>query len=297
MKFISPWIQTTNLCNEKCKYCFIKQNKEIMQKPVYNALEKLLVGLEVERIHLRLAGGEPLLVFNYWKDFAIRMSENPKVTIEVLTNFYSVPDDFWEFSNLKNVNISVSIDNGLHTKKLTKEIINKLSRLNNPWVMTILTEDNIQNIEELALFIGKNNYGWSIATDYYGKVIADWNLITEKIFSIFEILKKLNYDFTRISFNNCSMNPNSSGCRAGKEMFAVNYDGNIYQCQTVVGIGKKLGDVFSGYLPMEIKNKSECSSCVIENICNGWCPLHYKVSQGSCLPIKVFSYLLLKEIY
>jgi uncharacterized protein len=295
MKFVSPWIHTTNLCNEKCKYCFVKQNGEIMQKPIYDALEKLLIGLETEKIHLRFAGGEPLLVFNFWKDFAIRMSKNPKVTIEVLTNFYLVPDDFWEFCKLENVNISISLDNGTRAKKLNRNIIDRISKLSNPWIMTTLTKDNIQNIEELAAFIGSNNYGWSITTDYFGKSTIGWDAVSEKIISIFEILKKLNYDFTKISFNNCSMNPNFSGCRAGKEMFAVNCNGDIYQCQTVISVNKKLGDVFSGYSPIEKKKKVECNSCIIGDICNGWCPLHYKITKNSCVPMEIFSYLNLKE--
>lgn len=296
MNFISSWIQTTNICNEKCKYCFVKQNTDVMQDSTYRVLEGFLLNLKTDKIHLRFAGGEPLLVFNFWEEFAIRMLERKNVTVEVLTNLYFVPDNFWNFANLDNVNISISIDNNPQRKKLNESIINKLSRIKNPWIMTTLTDENMLGIEELAYFIGINKYGWSITTDYFGEINTNPIKISEKIISVVEILRKTGYDFTRISFNNCSMNSNFSGCRAGKEMIAVDCNGDIYQCQTVIGIDKKLGDIFSGYSTVETKKKLGCSSCIIEDICKGWCPLHYKFSKNSCVPMEIFSYLILKEI-
>ena len=295
MDFISPWIQTTNLCNESCEYCFVKQNTTIMQTPVYMALEKLLIDSGADKIHLRFAGGEPLMVLKYWKDFAIRMLRNPIVSIEILTNLYQVPDDFWEIAFMDNVNISVSIDNGVRTKMLTRRVIDMLSKMTNPWIMTTLTDTNMAGIEELAEFIGETKYGWSITTDYFNKNRPNPVKVTERVMSLLSILRKHGYDTTRISFNNCSMNPNFSGCRAGREMFAVDCNGDIYQCQTVIGIDKKLGSVFSGYSPIDIVNKPGCTQCPIDYICKGWCPLHYKISQNSCVPMQVFSYLVIKE--
>lgn len=295
MKFISPWIHTTEKCNLKCHYCYV-QGKETMPQDVYAALHKLLLEMPTENRHLRFAGGEPLLVFNKWVNFAARMLEHSGTTVEVLTNLNVVPRDFWAFAEKENVNISVSIDNGKEVKVLDRKIAEKAKRLRNPWIMTTITKENVGNLEALAAFIGINNYGWCLTTDYFERALPHWEDLAVTILKVLKILKEFNYDFTKITFNNASVKSGFSGCKIGNEMFTVACNGDIYKCQTLINQGTKIGDVFNGYKRKSICERVLCKKCSAHGLCKGWCPIHYKLPNPVCNVIKLFLLEVVKEV-
>ena len=294
MDFVSPWIHTTNRCNLKCHYCYVKGN-DVMGIDIYSALEKLLMGLPTNYRHLRFAGGEPTLTFPIWKQFAQDMLNRSGTSVEVLTNLITVPEDFWKFAETENVNVSISLDNGNTMKRLNKSIDKKLKRLRNPWIMTTITEENVNNLDTLAAFIGLNNYGWCITTDYFEKTIPDMETLAEAVVQVLYILKEFDYDFTKISFNNFSIKSNFSGCRAGDEMFAVAPDGNIYTCQTQIG-KTPVGNVYDGYTRRIASCRIECGDCSISHLCSGWCPIHHKIPNPICDVIKLFANYVIKEV-
>ena len=47
MSWISPWIHTTDICNMNCHYCYV-QGDSIMEKPVYDALESMLLNSDAD---------------------------------------------------------------------------------------------------------------------------------------------------------------------------------------------------------------------------------------------------------
>ncbi len=295
MAFLSPWIHTTDKCNLKCHYCYVRGN-DVMAPAVYNGLQRFLLGTVISNIHLRFAGGEPLLVFDMWESFARSMLQHKGVTVEVLTNFVDVPKSFWRFAELPRVNVSVSIDNGDKVKVLDKEIVEKTTRLRDPWVMTTITKENIKRLDTLAAFIGMNSCGWCLTTDYFGSTTPPWEELAIELLETIEILKQFNYDFRKISFNNFSMKTNFSGCRAGDEMFTVAPNGDIYKCQTLIGKGKKIGDVWDGYKRTPPPVRKLCEECPIYGACSGWCPIHYKVPNPMCNVIKIFADAVIKEV-
>jgi radical SAM protein with 4Fe4S-binding SPASM domain len=267
----------------------------VMSPGIHEALNDFLLDSTTENIHLRYAGGEPLLVFDIWDPYARALLEHDKVTVEVLTNLQEVPEKFWDFAAMDNVNISVSLD-GAGAKPLTKSINDKLKRLRNPWIMTTITEDNVEDLDVLATFIGMNNYGWCLTTDYFGKTEPDWRILAGAVMSIIDTLRQFDYDFKRISFNNFSMGSNFSACRAGDEMFAVGCNGDIFSCQTLIGSSSKIGDVFSGYQRKRIRQRSACQECSLYGLCSGWCPIHYKIPNPICNVIKLFAHEIIKEV-
>ena len=294
MDFISPWIHTTERCNLKCHYCYVKGNA-VMAPDIYDKLGVLLLNAPTDKRHLRFAGGEPLLVFDIWEPFARRMLEHKGTTVEVLTNLRAVPDSFWEFAELDSVNISISVDNGETVKVLDKSMDEKLKRIRDPWILTTVTKENIENLDVLAAFIGMNNYGWAITTDYFGTTTPHWEVLAEALLGVVSVLKGFGYNFTKISFNNFSVNPNFSGCRAGNEMFAVAPNGSIYKCQTEIGKPCEIGNVHNGYTPKDMCTRKECDGCSVSDFCHGWCSLYYKTPNPMCNVIKLFANDVLKE--
>jgi len=296
MDFLSPWIHTTDKCNLRCHYCYVRGNA-VMSPKVYGGLRWLLTRTKETPIHLRFAGGEPLLVFDLWEPFARWMLNYHRgVTAEVLTNLVDVPKNFWKFAELDNVNVSISIDNGRKVKILDKKIIKKVSRLREPWIMTTITKENLNRLDTMAAFIGMNNYGWCLTTDYFEKTTPHWEDLAVELLEVIDILKEFSYDFTKISFNNFSMKLNFSGCRAGNEMFAVAPDGGIYKCQTLIGKPARIGTVWSGYKHTSIPVRELCKECSIYGACKGWCPLYYKVPNPICNVIKIFADAVIKEV-
>lgn len=270
MKF-SPWIHTTDSCNMKCEYCYVSGNS-IMEKPVYDAILKLL---PKEETHIRIAGGEPLLVYSQWKDWCANWK-----LVEVLTNFRIIPDGYFNLS----VRTSVSID-GYGDKILDKEMKKNLSKLKDPWIMTTLYK--INELPSLALYIANNNYGWAISTDYFGKSKIEWEDLLLALHEVIQILKAKDYDFRHFNFNNLDFG-GRRGCRAGDEMFSINTDGTIYTCQTCHSDSQYvLGNVWDGfkqkYCGIEYK---ECKECSIRGTCTGWCPLYFKPERGLCSIMK-----------
>lgn len=267
-----------------------------MSPKVYEMLCEFLLKAPTNNIHLRFAGGEPLLVFDIWEPFAKSMLKHKGTTVEVLTNLFDVPKTFWKFAGLENVNISISIDNGEVVKRLNNSIIEKVGRLRNPWIMTTITKENVERLDIMAAFIGMNNYGWAITTDYFEKTTPEWESLAEKLLGVVGILKEFNYDFTRVSFNNFSAKLGFSGCRAGNEMFAVGCNGNIYKCQTLIGKPTKIGNVSRGYKCKAVPTKAECKKCSIHGLCKGWCMLYYRTPNLICNVIKLFANEILREV-
>lgn len=263
----SPWIQTTYKCNLSCDYCYLHGNKD-MSNEVYTQISKMY---KPEETHIRIAGGEPLLVFEKWKDFALKYN-----SVEVLTNFQYVPKYFYDY----NFRVSISID-GYGGKPLSKKIKEKIKKLKiQPWIMTTFMN---QDITEIAKYVSTNNYGWAISTDYFIRKI-DLKISLSKLKESIEILKKNNYNFDNLIFNNiCGYL--GKGCRAGDTMVSIDIDGKIYRCQTELG-KNPIGDVWNGYEKEKRNNK--CNNCVIDKYCTGWCPLHHVKNGDVCELMKIF---------
>lgn len=255
----SPWINTTNKCNLNCEYCYIKRNSEVMGKKVYDAM---LNSFPFET-HMRISGGEPLLVYDMWKEWAKKWYYT-----EVLTNLRIVPNGYFE----QSYHTSVSVD-GYGEKPLDKEIIQNISKLKEPWIMTTISKD-LTNLPLLAEYVLENNYRWALSTNYWWNGIPSAEDLILVLNDVISILKSGDYNLRRFMFNNVNLE-DIGGCDAGNEMVAVDCDGSIFACQTLCGGKDKLGDVWNGYT--KVKFESKCpENCNAKGMCTGWCPLYHE---------------------
>ncbi len=118
-RVFNAWLHLTNACNLACPYCYIHKSTDHMEGHVsqktLDAIEATAKSGDVERIHVRFAGGEPMLQFpqmqQFFADATARChAHGVKFSAAVLTNGVLVPDGAIAWLQANNVSVSVSID-------------------------------------------------------------------------------------------------------------------------------------------------------------------------------------------
>lgn len=118
-RVFNAWLHLTNACNLACPYCYIHKSKRHMSghvvEQVLAALEATAADDKVDRIHVRYAGGEPMLRFAAMQAFHAQATEvcakhGVKFSAAVLTNGAVVPKGALQWLKDQRVSVSVSID-------------------------------------------------------------------------------------------------------------------------------------------------------------------------------------------
>ncbi len=118
-RVFNAWLHLTNACNLACPYCYIHKSKDHMSAHVVErvlaAVQATAASGDVERIHVRYAGGEPMLRFEVMQAFhvqAVRLCSEHGVRFSaaVLTNGAVVPKGALQWLRDNNVSVSVSMD-------------------------------------------------------------------------------------------------------------------------------------------------------------------------------------------
>jgi uncharacterized protein len=298
LDYISPWIQTTNECNLKCPYCHIKQNSEYMSDEVYELIfDKLYTSYKngvTKKVYPRISGGEPLLVFDRWKDKALDFKKKVggDCLIEVLTNLTILPNDILKYVANNEFLLNVSLDgidyskpykNGLSSSKVVLDNIERLKKYQPHFYIMTTLQDNLVELPKLAEYVGENKFDWNITLEHSYNGYPDYRDIVNTLKLVIKVLKDKRYDLEAVRFNYCGIGKQMS-CRAGKELFAIYINGDIFTCHTLFG-SKPLANIKDGRDLIEIFTDKEnsfndlklddsCKVCSIGDICNGDCPLY-----------------------
>lgn len=184
MTYISPWIFTTTRCNLKCPYCYVKQGNKDMESSTYQRINdvflKMLSSREKETVIYRLAGGEPLIVFDKWisyiEDFINKSDGNGHVS--VITNLTILTDEMLKYFKDTRYSFGVSLDgfscskpfhNGESSASKVKENIERLidNRNRNIDISTVIDKNSFSDIEKLAEWIADRDLNWGIYLDHF----------------------------------------------------------------------------------------------------------------------------------
>ena len=293
LRYLSPWLTTTNRCNCKCAYCFVDKNIIDMDQETYNSINKYFLQLikndRIDGCTYRMAGGEPLLVIKDWYDFAKEFCsyDNKKCRIETITNFTLFPQELIELLNLENFNISISLDSisyskpfndgiSSHNKVISNIDIYKKQYNKKPYILTVLTE-NGKYLPELAQYIIDIGAGWKISTNKFFESNFNTDEVNKNINKVLFIFDKNKYPITKLDFNFCKVNtPAKTGCNNGKSIFAIDQYGNFTNCQMD---SMALGNIKQDDVISILKNNStcfsacsKCKTCSIVDFCHGNCP-------------------------
>ena len=308
MRYMSPWIQTTNQCNLRCPYCYIDQDSKAMPKEVYNKINETFLGMlekgELERVIYRLAGGEPALTFDNWKGFVEEFLEknNNKGFVNILTNMTILTDEMLDFYEKygDKIKFSISLDGYIYSKpfadgtssaQLVMENVEKLlsRNISEIAIMSVINEHNIGDIELLADWVAKRNLYWGVNLNHFFCGVIERDLICKNMKSAIDILIANDYDILhQLTFNNIKLDSHYDGCTAGKKLIAIGIDGNIYPCQTLLNF-EPIGNIFSNdNLIQTLKSQKaynvgynfrlteRCKNCPLVKMCGGGCKIHSK---------------------
>ena len=318
LEYLSPWIQTTNRCNLACPYCYINKDKMDMSVSTYEQIfNKLSLSIEKHQVKMvcpRLAGGEPLLVFEVWKEpvkhFKQRLKECSLV--EVITNLTLIPEGLLEFIADGYILLNVSLDgiehskpykNGLSSAEVVLQNIRTLSEVQPEFfVMTTLSATTWEGLTKLAEYIGVHKFRWHITLDrFYNGNPPYWRLLNT-LKEVILVLKEADYPLGKLQFNFCGIEPNG-GCHMGKELFAIYTDGTIFPCHTLFHT-KPSGSVWESrdlidFLAVDAKRvlSKDCQSCSLMEVCCGDCPLYSETAKqyGFCQLAKGFLLTLVEN--
>jgi uncharacterized protein len=295
MNYLSPWIQTTDKCNLKCPYCFVEQKDVDMPKEVYKSMTSQFLSLldneKVDFIKLRIAGGEPLIVFDTWKEpigqFLDEAGE--KGGAEILTNLVRIPKGFIDYAlEHETLGVNVSLDsltmskpfgNGKSSSPYVLSNIDKLKDSKGIFIMTVLTE-NGRYLPDLAKYVTENRFRWEVQLNKFHETDIDRQEVVrnlEKVVDEFTKQKLSVRDY--FLFNFCDFRTTRI-CEAGQKMFYINPVGDIYNCQ-MQEHGKPLTNIGNPNLLEKLQNNhvgrpyiALCGNCSIGDFCHGDCPVN-----------------------
>lgn len=297
---LSPWVYTTYRCNLACPYCYVKQGRDVITPATLGAIEEIFPLLinrgKIEGVNFRLSGGEPLLVFEKWKEVFSRLTQgNKTISVEILTNLTVLEDEMVDWIIDHNCSMSVSLDGltvsqpfhgGKNSAATVRDNLNKLrDHFRGPLqINTVLTEHSMGDIDHLAQEILRWGANWNVTADlFYGSKIS-YEQAALVMFRAIKVLKGGGYDLiNRFRFNNMDMDLSrpATGCEAGNRLFAIGTAGEIWACQGLQG--KTPACELDEFFLENLKNSSqyrcgtravlphECKDCILRTKCAGGC--------------------------
>ncbi|MSQ84032.1 MAG: radical SAM protein [Myxococcales bacterium] len=175
-RVFNAWLHLTNACNLACPYCYIHKSKRHMSQHV---VERVLASIEataqsgsVQRIHVRYAGGEPMLRFAVMQRFhaqAVEVCDRHGVhySAAVLTNGTLVPAGAVQWLRANKVSLSLSIDGVGELQDAMRPVVgggSSFARVQQgldtyqdagivPYVLVTVGDSNVDGLPQLTNFL------------------------------------------------------------------------------------------------------------------------------------------------
>lgn len=301
-------------------------NKETLGK-IYKFIDNYSSG-KAKRIRLEfVSGGETLLSKEKYIENIMYMQEeaiksNMNLEVFTLTNGTLLDGEMVDFINKNRIELGISLDgpSEIHNYqrpfadgsdsygKIISNIENSIlkdNRENNMWVVSVVTSYTKSLIDimnhnkslgtttaEMRVVRGKDQYGLAMNKENIGHFIGLYDELAEYLKENTEDLKIIlnRYDtFGKILARLLTKQNVIYRCQAGKTKFSFTADGDIYPCDSFVGIEKfKIGNLHTNEMNTEVMEKFEnshvhnlnrCQNCQYKYLCGGDCYYNqFKVS-------------------
>jgi uncharacterized protein len=187
---LDVWLHVTSTCNLDCVYCYVERGPGVLDDAtaarVIDALVASARSKGVRRVHVRYAGGEPMLRFDVIQRFHARAkaalaSIDVALGGAVLTNGTVIPDGALEWLVAERFGVSVSLDgvDEAHDRSRPTRggagsfaaAAAGLERYRaaglQPYVLTTLSDRNLDALPTLARWLveAKVGFRWSLSRD------------------------------------------------------------------------------------------------------------------------------------
>lgn len=185
-RVFNAWLHLTNACNLACPYCYIHKSSDHMEGHVSDrtlaAIEATAQAGEVDRIHVRFAGGEPMLQFAQLQAFYLAARERcqrhgVKFSAAVLTNGTVVPSGAPEWLRDNAVSVSVSVDGvgetqdtmrpvkggGASSERLQAGMRAYLAAGIRPYMLVTVGDSNLDGLPDLVDWLMTEDLGFRLS--------------------------------------------------------------------------------------------------------------------------------------
>ena len=256
-------IRPTDFCNFSCDYCFsyTKNKDNVLSRENIEFLLNKIKDLPITKTYY-IHGGEPFAYKDLYYLLDRITQDNSPVLIQ--TNLKLVNEvDIGKLTKYQNLKLSVSIHQNVDRTEYFNKLmqLNKLNLIDRIEVMyTIHNKKNkslykiLKNIfNNVDIYYIFNELDQPHLDESEQKPQKSYTLVTDKFpngklltFNEF-YTKGINYSFKGLS------------CTAGNRGFILNYDGNLYRCQSDLFIYKKPFSTIEEYDHQQFKDKEICN--------------------------------------
>lgn len=315
-KQINLWLQVTDNCNLACDYCYIPSlySDKTLRSDMFSLLFqhfKEIKGLET--VHLKLAGGEPLMVFSVWNEGVQWLRTELKsiginLELRLITNLTRLTNEMISFFKQHNVIISVSVD-GLgdnhdqHRKHKNgagsfATVMTNIERLHeqgiSPSIMITVAGDNYLGVPALVEYLIERDMIFRVSDAKGGYLTpAQFELTMDAVNASLNKAVEQGYPVSRrVVFSDLRTHEAASTpCSMGSHAAAIYLDGSVYFCHTEFQKGQPLGHLSGEQNLLSIIRSGrqkhfglsdDCQQCQYRFVCAGGCPL-YRVNGKSVM--------------
>ncbi|MBU4000563.1 radical SAM protein [Patescibacteria group bacterium] len=312
-------LNVTRNCNFECAYCLVgkKKNngKEMSIEVGERALDRVSEIDKVDR-YVIFHGSEPMMNFKLIK-YLVKYSDKKKYHIRfaIQSNGSLFNEEKVDFLVDKGVYIGISLDgkeehqdknrpyaNGLSSyKDVVKNIHMVSKKQNGVGVITVVTQDNVNDLEEITEHFKNEGIGvvsFCLPSHKDTKLLPNPKRFAKNLTRIFEKYFEAKIEGKEtIGIENArkyllSMIPRYSPstciqCTMGSKypLIGIDIDGGIYPCDFFWGDKEyQMGNIFENSLEETLNNPNDfrlhrnpdkingCSSCDWKKFCGGGCP-------------------------
>lgn len=276
IKIRDVYLHITQRCNLRCSYCYNKENlnsKDVLKLKDFFLIIDELSNIDVKRIII--TGGEPLINEDIYK--IVEYIKKKKLQCEILTNgvFLKKRENVLELVDSVTVSLdtldpSLNDREGLNVITLKNILLSIDSKYRNKIIIrSVISRKNQNHWRKVLKFSEDNGYRFKSSL-FLPNDILDTKLLPDK--------EKLSFDFDELNFT-------FNICGAGYKEIAINYNGDIYPCQSLISKGMYITNIFNKNWMNEIKNSEiinrfrklsvdnieGCCDCDIKYLCGGGC--------------------------
>jgi uncharacterized protein len=271
----------------------LNMSSETFEKMLQTS-EKLIDNGAYDNIAFRLSGGEPLLVYDTYKDLVSKYYKcNRNFSFGLLSNLTILTDEILKWLQKNNIGVQVSLDdlenskplaNGQSSSKITMKNIKRFQEEGiNFSINTVLDVKKTKSLKDMVEYVcSLRNIQWGLNTSY---TMDDDSLIDEVV-QVFKeaisLLGKKGFNILHaLRFCNMIIGKNEGGCISGIGTCALGTNLEVWPCQAFNNkkplgyYGENIKELLATSKENEyFRNRTlmpRCTDCSILQYCRGGC--------------------------